>query len=217
MSNDIRLNVDFMGNLKTRKLIRCLGTEGLASILRLWLYVAKHHPRGQMNGMAIEDVEDIAGWTGERGVFASYTTRTGWVDQSEDGHLSIHDWKEHQGWLYHSESRSNIARANVEARWEKYRKQRPNTTRIRPVYKPNTEGNTPSPSPSPSPEGQSLIVTRKRFTIPTVEEVEEYCKARGNTVDPLKFHAYYTSNGWKVGKNPMKNWKAAVVSTWERR
>jgi hypothetical protein len=34
-------------------------------------------------------------------------------------------------------------------------------------------------------------------------------------VDPVKFHAHYTANGWKVGKNPMKNWKAAVV-TWER-
>lgn len=55
-----------------------------------------------------------------------------------------------------------------------------------------------------------------RFTIPTVEEVSEYCRTRGNNVDPVKFHAFYTSNGWRVGKNPMKNWKAAVVSTWER-
>lgn len=55
-----------------------------------------------------------------------------------------------------------------------------------------------------------------RFTIPTVEEISEYCTARGNNVDPVKFHAFYTSNGWKVGKNPMRNWKAAVVSTWEK-
>ena len=54
-----------------------------------------------------------------------------------------------------------------------------------------------------------------RFAIPTLEEVSEYCKARGNNVDPVKYHAHYTANGWRVGKNPMKNWKAAVV-TWER-
>jgi hypothetical protein len=36
-----------------------------------------------------------------------------------------------------------------------------------------------------------------------------------NTVDPERFFNYYTSNGWKVGKNPMKDWKAAVRS-WER-
>jgi len=54
-----------------------------------------------------------------------------------------------------------------------------------------------------------------RFTIPPIEEIRAYCEARKNTVDAEKFHAHYTANGWKVGKNPMKNWKAAVV-TWEK-
>ena len=56
---------------------------------------------------------------------------------------------------------------------------------------------------------------RKRFTAPTIEDVKAYCKERGNRVDPERFIDYYTSNGWKVGKNPMKDWKAAV-RTWER-
>ena len=55
-----------------------------------------------------------------------------------------------------------------------------------------------------------------RFIPPTVEEVREYCQSRNNFVDPEGFVNFYTSNGWKVGKNPMKNWKAAVV-TWEKR
>jgi len=54
-----------------------------------------------------------------------------------------------------------------------------------------------------------------RFTAPTVEEVREYCLERGNSVDPDQFVDFYTSKGWKVGKNPMKDWKAAV-RTWER-
>ena len=54
-----------------------------------------------------------------------------------------------------------------------------------------------------------------RFVPPTVEEVRNYCDERNNDVDPEKFVAYYTSNGWKVGKNPMKDWKAAV-RTWEK-
>ena len=54
-----------------------------------------------------------------------------------------------------------------------------------------------------------------RFTAPTVEEVREYCLERGNSVDPDQFVDFYTSRGWKVGKNPMKDWKAAV-RTWER-
>lgn len=55
-----------------------------------------------------------------------------------------------------------------------------------------------------------------RFIPPTVDEVRAYCLERNNGIDAEKFIAYYTSNGWKVGKNPMKNWKAAVV-TWEKK
>lgn len=50
---------------------------------------------------------------------------------------------------------------------------------------------------------------------PTLDEVKQYCFERKNNVDAEKWFDYYTSNGWKVGKNPMKDWKAAV-RTWER-
>ena len=55
----------------------------------------------------------------------------------------------------------------------------------------------------------------KRFTPPTLEEVIAYCSERGNAVDPERFIDYYESNGWKVGKNKMKDWKAAI-RTWEK-
>ena len=58
--------------------------------------------------------------------------------------------------------------------------------------------------------------TRKRFVPPTVDEVRDYCYDRGNAVDPQRFVDYYTSNGWMVGKNKMKDWKAAV-RTWEQK
>ena len=59
------------------------------------------------------------------------------------------------------------------------------------------------------------IVPLTRFIPPTVEEVALYCVERRNHVDAGKFVDYYSSNGWRVGKNPMKDWKAAV-RTWER-
>lgn len=55
-----------------------------------------------------------------------------------------------------------------------------------------------------------------RFTPPTVEEVAEYCRERGNNVDPQHFVDFYSAKGWMVGKNKMKDWKACV-RTWERR
>jgi hypothetical protein len=56
---------------------------------------------------------------------------------------------------------------------------------------------------------------RARFTPPTLEEVRAYCLERNNGVDAQHFLDYYSANGWKVGRNPMKDWKAAV-RTWER-
>lgn len=55
----------------------------------------------------------------------------------------------------------------------------------------------------------------KRFTPPTYEQVSTYCKERNNTVDAERFYDFYESKGWMVGKNKMKDWKAAVRN-WER-
>lgn len=62
---------------------------------------------------------------------------------------------------------------------------------------------------------KSTTIKRKRFEKPTLSEVKAYCIERGNNVDAQHFYDYYESNGWKVGKNSMKNWQAAV-RTWEK-
>lgn len=56
----------------------------------------------------------------------------------------------------------------------------------------------------------------KRFTPPTLDDVSAYVRERGSNVDPQRFLDFYTAKGWMVGKNPMKDWKAAV-RTWEKR
>lgn len=56
---------------------------------------------------------------------------------------------------------------------------------------------------------------RKSFVKPTLEEIKDYCVERENQVDVEKFFDYYESNGWMVGRNHMKDWKAAI-RTWER-
>ena len=57
---------------------------------------------------------------------------------------------------------------------------------------------------------------RKRFVIPTPEEVQAYCDERKNGILGQQFCDFYSSKGWKIGKEPMKDWKAAV-RTWEMR
>jgi len=55
----------------------------------------------------------------------------------------------------------------------------------------------------------------KKFIQPTISDVAAYCRTRKNKVDPQHFIDHYESNGWKIGRNPMKDWQAAV-RTWER-
>ena len=54
------------------------------------------------------------------------------------------------------------------------------------------------------------------FAPPTLEEVRDYCLERQNGISPDSFINFYESKGWMIGKNKMKDWKAAV-RTWEKR
>jgi uncharacterized protein YdaU (DUF1376 family) len=64
-------------------------------------------------------------------------------------------------------------------------------------------------------QNQKKIKHRANFVPPTLLEVEAYCKERQNKVNPDVWIDHYISNGWMVGKNKMKDWKAAV-RTWEK-
>ena len=64
-------------------------------------------------------------------------------------------------------------------------------------------------------EEKARAPSSRRFTPPTVEDVEAYCRERGNGVDAQRFVDFYASKGWKVGSSGMKDWRAAVRN-WER-
>lgn len=83
----------------------------------------------------------------------------------------------------------------------------------------------PGPYPYPSPDiedtgiigaGSSPTTTQQRFKPPSADDVRAYAIEKGYTIDPEAFVDYYESNGWKVGKNSMRSWKAAV-RTWARK
>ena len=56
----------------------------------------------------------------------------------------------------------------------------------------------------------------EKFKKPSLEEISEYCKIRNNGIDPQSFFDFYEAKGWRIGKEPMRDWRAAV-RTWERR
>ena len=64
-------------------------------------------------------------------------------------------------------------------------------------------------------EYKKEIYKERKFKKPTLEEVKKYCLERSNNVNAERFIDFYESKGWKVGRNPMKDWKACV-RTWEK-
>lgn len=89
-----------------------------------------------------------------------------------------------------------------------------------------TPTTTPAPTPTPIPTitptinnmcvGVEPSKRPKRFSPPTVLQVQEYCKEKGYAVDAERFVDFYESKGWKVGNTPMKDWQAAV-RTWAKK
>ena len=80
------------------------------------------------------------------------------------------------------------------------------------TYNKNKNNNNSDTKVSDSNSAEALPPTLKsRFSPPDVETVKSYFAEKGGTEgQAIRFHAYYESNGWKVGRNPMKNWKAAA-------
>lgn len=88
-------------------------------------------------------------------------------------------------------------------------------TKDKPKDKPKDKTKDKTKDNSLPPNGVS-DTRAKRFTPPTLDDVSAYIRERGSNVDAQRFLDFYTAKGWMVGKNRMKDWKAAV-RTWEKR
>jgi hypothetical protein len=97
---------------------------------------------------------------------------------------------------------------NISKRWSK------DTTGKTGIPKDTKNTDSDSKNDSDSKSKNDSDSKNKNFIPPTLQEVSDYCQERKNSVNPEKWVAHYQSNGWKVGKNSMKDWKAAV-RTWE--
>lgn len=137
---------------------------------------------------------------------------------------SIKDWRDKLSatgliQLYAADGQDYLVHPNWE-KWQPLRKDRVK------------ESNLPSPSVGcqlvdtcppntiqhnliqPKETQPKLTESKGRFTPPLLQEVKDYCLERKNLVNVEKFHGFYESKGWMVGKNKMKDWKAAIRN-WE--
>ena len=123
-----------------------------------------------------------------------------------------------------AETRSAAGKAGAAARWQNGKRIFANgeNSEATPANGKNgyTETKTKTETETntqPSNDGKGSNA-RKRFTPPTLAEVQSYVAERHSPVDPQGFIDFYASKGWMVGKTPMKDWKAACrnAEKWER-
>jgi uncharacterized protein YdaU (DUF1376 family) len=162
--------------------------EAEALLIRMWCVC---HREGSCPG----DVETLA-----RKTLCSQQYVSQCKPQCE-GFFELRDGRLYSRRMEEEKHRSEQARKNANKR-----------------YAPKSKSDSKSESESESERGSAngtATCTAKACARPTLADVVEYCLERKNSVNPKQWFDYYVSNGWKVGRNPMKDWKAAV-RTWER-
>lgn len=225
MAEDARISTALPRHPKAIKLQRRLGSGGCWSLICLFLWVAENKWDGNLEGMSGEDIEIAAGWTGAEGEFARVLAEVRFLDGQENEYR-IHDWAEHNPWAASRGQRIEAAKIAACARWQGERNANSiqtecgsNADGMRTASAPHGNSNaeairTAMPTTQPN-QNQPNPTQKIKSAIPTLEEVAIYCQERRNNVDPQQWFDHYSSNGWKVGRNPMRDWKAAV-RTWER-
>ncbi|HOI74800.1 MAG TPA: hypothetical protein PLO63_11725 [Syntrophales bacterium] len=118
MNTDFRLSTAFFENIKTVKLTRLLGSDGVVGLLKIWTYAARHRPSGDFSCCSPEDLEIISGWNGDPSALVTALLDLCFIERTEKG-FKIHDWEEHNHWAAGAVARTEKARRAAQARWER--------------------------------------------------------------------------------------------------
>lgn len=116
MTKDIRIAFSFLNHRKRKKLEAKLGEGATKYLVDLWINTAMNHPRGRLDGMTEEDIAIDAGFQGDPHRFTSILIDAKFLDKDGETFL-IHDWEEHQPFVFYSKERSQASRKAALTRW----------------------------------------------------------------------------------------------------
>ena len=173
----------------------------ISKLHRLWWWCADYAFDGNLDKHDPDTISTAIGCADMKGEYLiTALVNAGFVDRKPN--LRLHDWWAHFGDFL----RGKFAR--TPEKWKAIEKCYTNTSKAlvkcSPLDKENKEKKIK----------REETTKRVAFATPTIEQIRLYCTERGGLVNPIKWMAHYESNGWRVGKNPMKDWKAAI-RTWE--
>ena len=183
----------------------------VGKLVRIWIWADQQTHDGNARSVTKALLNRVSGVTG----FAEAMIDVGWLKAEETG-LVFTNFERHNGHTAKKRSlsakrveahRASNATVTPEALHERYKSATREEKRREEIDSSNTETQEPQGTAKPA---------RVCFRKPTAQDVAEYATGICANVDPQEFIDHYTSNGWKVGKAPMKDWKAAVRN-WAKR
>ena len=163
--------------------------EAVGVLESLWMMACQFAgDDGDLSRFTPQEIADWMDWTKDAEGLIQALIEHRWLD-SGDGSLSVHDWQDHKPHYLKDRERKKT---------------------------PGTSRNVPGTSePSQANSSQADEGAAKRFTPPSVQEVQEYAKTESLAIEAERFVDFYGTKGWMVGKNKMKDWQAAVRN-WAR-
>jgi len=206
--SDLRLSTNFADHPKTIKLVRLLGDDVIRQLLRLWGAAAIDCPDGKLRGMDIEDIEIMAGWDGEDGLFVRTLVDHGWLDLKRKTYY-LHNWAERQPWISNARARSEAAKRKAEIRWSKRLRVEEPVIVHENAMLPLQSSNAPSPNPTPTP-------TPTPTPIPNPKPKR---RRRGQLEYSLGFNTFWVEiwlphEAHSIGSGP--GVKAEAMKSWHR-
>ena len=114
----LRIDTTYFNHFKIKKLMKLLGAEGVVAHLALLCYVADAKPRGKLTGMTVEDIALSAGWDGDAMVFIRALVSLRLLDK-RGKFYRVHDWKDHNQFIFHRPERIKRSRKAANIRWQK--------------------------------------------------------------------------------------------------
>ena len=177
----------------------------ISKLHRLWWWCADYAYDGDISKHDPDTIATAIGCADMKGEFLiAALIKAGFVDKEPK--LRLHDWYEHFGdFLRAKFSRAPKIWQDIQMQYTNI----PPTVQQLDGCRPLNKGNKGEEIKRGKKEKGSVA-----FAPPTIEQVKAYCQERGNAVNPDKWLSHYEANGWLVGKNRMKDWRAAV-RTWE--
>lgn len=165
MADDMRWVPGTTDHVKVLALVTAHGERAFRALVHLWEYAARHKPSGNLGAMTDQEIAAAAGWPDAPAGFAETLRILHLTDRSTTPpeRTSVHDWRQHQPWVYGRKARSKRAKRLAKGSWsDEARERRAMRIAMRHAGKNPAARNAPSPSPGSSSEGRSPPDARGR-------------------------------------------------------